>query len=203
MTETQLLISNLGALSYVGIFGISILANVIIPVPEEVVILAIGYVARVSLNINVFTVVPVVILGLLVSDVGMYYLAKKGARPVLYFYNKFFSKRVASRRLWLESHIEKVIFFSRFMVQLRFIGPFMAGQMKVPLKKFLTYELLALVIYVPLLVWAGWYFRNRFEQITGGISMARNVILMIVGILLLVFFFKLIRKAIFGRNSSV
>jgi len=196
MTETQELIRHLGMLSYLDIFGVSILANIVIPVPEEAVILAFGYLAGTG-RVNGLILIPIVIAGLLTSDIVMYALSKRGNRLILFFYKKFFSKRLERRRAWLESHVEKVIFFSRFMVQLRFLGPFFAGQTRVPLKRFLKYELAALILYVPFFIWVGFYFRNRVEAIVSGINTARNIILIIAGIAIILSLLGALRRFAF------
>ncbi len=201
MTQTGEIISQLGHLSYVGIWGISLLANVVVPVPEEIILLAFGYLAGTG-KIDGFTVIPIVISALLVSDIAMYFLAKKGSKLVTFFYKKVFSRRLESRRVFLESHIEKVIFFSRFLVQLRFLGPFMAGQTKVPFRKFITYDLAALVVYVPLYVLIGWYFRNRVEFIGEGIGTIRNIILIVVGVLLLISISRVVKRFLLGERPT-
>ncbi len=201
MSATHEFINQLGTLSYVGIFGVSIIANVVIPVPEEVILLALGYLAGTG-RVNGIILLPIVILGLLVSDVTMYWLSKKGNRLITFFYNKFFAKRLDEKRAWLETHIEKVIFFSRFMVQLRFIGPFLAGQAKVSWRKFLTFELAALVIYVPLYIWAGWYFRERVEFIISGVAEVRNIVLIIAGLVILFSLSKLVYRYAFDRPAK-
>ncbi len=185
MSETQILIDHLGTLSYVGIFGVALLSNVIIPVPEEIVLLAFGYLAGTG-KVNGFILVPIVIAGLLTSDLIMYTLSRRGSRIITFFYNKFFARRLETKRAWIEANIEKVIFCSRFLLQLRFLGPCIAGQLKVPLGKFIFWELAALVIYVPLLIWLGSYFRNRVEDIISGVGMVHNVILIAVGVLLVI-----------------
>ncbi len=196
MNGTQELIQSLGGISYFGIFGISILANVFIPVPEEVVLLALGYIAR-SGGISIFAIMPIVMAGLLVSDVGMYILARSGNRLVTGFYNKFFAKRIGTHQYWIETHIKKVIFFSRFLMQLRFLGPFMAGHLKIRFRTFLFYELAALIIYVPFIVWIGWYFHARVAAIADGIGTIRNIILIIVGITLIISISKYIYRRLF------
>ncbi len=201
MSVTQELISQLGALSYLGIFGVSLLANMVIPVPEEVVLLALGYLAGIGV-VNAFILIPIVILGLLISDNVIYYLSKKGNKLINGVYNKFFSRRLESKREWLNLHIEKVIFFSRFLVQLRFLGPFLAGQEKVSWRKFLTYELAALVLYVPFLIWVGFYFRNRVEFIISGVNAIKNAVLIFIGVLLLISLSKVARRFLFDRPSS-
>ncbi len=200
MTETQTLITSLGTLSYIGVFGISMLANVVIPVPEEVVLLALGYVAHIG-TINVFYLIPIVILGLFTSDIILYFLSQKNNRFVTYFYAKLFAKRLADKHEWVDHNITKVIFFSRFLIQLRFLGPFMAGQHGVKLRTFITYELAALVIYVPLIVWTGWYFQSRVERIVSGVGLARNIFLIVVGLLILISLLRSAYKALLKTSS--
>lgn len=201
MSETSLLIQHLETLSYVGIFIVAIIANVIIPVPEEVILLALGYIAGTG-TLNGFIIIPVVILGSVLSDVAMYKLSKSGNRFVMYFYKKFFSRKLEEKRAWLEEHVYKVIFFSRFLVQLRFLGPFFAGQVKVPLREFLRYDIFALIIYVPLYVGVGWYFRNRIEFIVSGVNIVRNVILMVAGAVILISLSKFVRRFLFGKPAK-
>ena len=193
MTGFDTLIIQLGTLSYLGIFGISLLANMVIPVPEEIVVLAIGYVAGTG-HINGYMLVPIIILGLVISDTALYFLARSGNKFIVGFYNKLFARKAEARREWIGAHIEHVIFFSRFMMQLRFLGPFFAGQNKTPLRTFYTYELAALVLYVPFLVWAGGYFQNRIHEIINGIGLVRNAILLLVGVAILISIFKIIYK---------
>ncbi len=193
MSATGDLIKQLGNLSYFGILGVSIIANVIVPFPEEIVLLGLGYLAGTG-RVHLLILMPIVISGLLLSDVVMFTLSKKGNRLVKKFYEKIFSKKLEPRREWLETHIDKVIFFSRFLVQLRFLGPFLAGQMHITLKRFLKYEIAALLIYVPLYLWVGFYFRNRIEFIASGIGAVKNIILIAVGIGILISLSKLIRR---------
>lgn len=193
MASAQAIISQLGNLSYLGVFGISLIANILIIIPEEVVLLGLGYVARAG-KIDIFFIIPVVLVGLLASDCILYFFSRSKNRFIMFFYDKFFSKKLAvfspslrkNEPHWYERHIEKIIFYSRFLIQLRFVGPFMAGSLRVSFRKFLTYEVAALVIYVPLLLWIGWYFRSRVEEIITGIGHVKNIIA--IGIALLIAF---------------
>lgn len=195
-------IASLGGLSYLGIFAISLVANILFIVPEEVVLLGLGYAARAG-GVDIFAVIPLVITGLLTSDAVLYALSKGNSRAIHFLYERIFSKRVAffSKKLsgdesWMEKHLEQVIFYSRFLMQLRFIGPFMAGKHKASIRTFFTYELAALVIYVPLLLWIGWYFRSRIEHIIDRIDLAHNIVLIaVIALLLLPFIQSLFRRA--------
>ena len=195
MSLTQSLIAEIGVLSYVKIFGISLLANLIIPVPEEIVILILGYLAGTG-KINGFYIVPIIIFGLLISDICIYMLSKHGNKLVNFFYTKVFAKKIVGKEVWINQHLEKVVFFSRFLMQLRFLGPFFAGRTGMPLRKFITIELAALVIYVPFLVWAGGYFQNRIEAIVNGVGLVRNIVLIVFSALILIWVWKLVYNRI-------
>ena len=203
MTESQSIITELGALSYVGIWFASLLSNVVIPVPEEIVLLAFGYLAGTG-HINFFILLPIVISGLLVSDIIMYTLAKKGSRFITWLYTKFFSKRLAAKNdAWYDTHITKIIFFSRFLIQLRFVGPFIAGQKKIPLKTFVTYDLAALLIYTPLYILLGLFFHSRVKAIVDNVGVARNIILVVVGLLIAFGLFKYMYRVLFTEKKSL
>ena len=197
MDTTHTLISNIGAFSYFGVFVIAILANVVVPVPEEIVIIAIGYVAGTG-KINALIALPIVILGLMISDSVMYFLARRGTKLLNAFYDRLFAKSIGSRQDWIDNHTGEVIFYTRFLMQFRFVGPFIAGKKKLPWKTFLSYEVPALLIYVPVLLALGDYFQDRFDAIVSGVGIVRNVILIIIGVLVIVGISKFLRDITFG-----
>jgi len=198
---TEDLIKELGTLSYIGVFGVALISNVFIPVPEEIVVLVLGYLSGGPIFSGTL-ILPVVILGLLTSDIAMYFLSKKGNKLITAFYDKVFAGRLASRTEWLRKHIFKVIFFSRFLVQLRFLGPFLAGQMGVPFRKFFFLDLAALLIYVPLYLFAGFYFRSRLDYIISGIGTVKNIILSVVVFLVLISISRATYKYLIKENAK-
>ena len=202
MIESQNIITELGALSYVGIWFASFLSNIVIPVPEEVTLLAFGYLAGTG-HANFFILLPIVISGLLASDIIMYTLAKKGSRFVTWLYEKFFSRRLSTKDdAWYGTHVNKIVFFSRFLIQLRFVGPFVAGQQKVSLKQFVTYDLAALLIYVPLYILLGRFFQSRVEAIVGNVGVVRNIALVLMGLLVSYGLFRYIHGILFKEKKS-
>jgi membrane protein DedA with SNARE-associated domain len=192
METGQEIIRHISTLSYVGIFGISFIANVLVPVPEEVIILAMGYVAGTG-AINFWITLGVVIVGSLLSDMGMFWLSRHDNKWVKGFYTKIFSRVFPVDHEFLVQHSNKVIFLARFLVQLRFLGPFIAGQVKVPWKKFIAYDLAALLIYMPGLMWAGHYFAKRIDSVFAGVNQVKNIIIVIAGIMILWSFTKMVR----------
>lgn len=194
--ETNEILRQVAALSYLGIFGVSFLANVVVPVPEEVVVLAIGYVVGAG-DLNFWIVLPIVIGGMLLSDIIMFALSFHGNKIVRTVYDKFFAKIVPMNHDFIARHIKKIVFVSRFLVNLRFIGPFLAGQVKMTYKKFILIDGLAITIYAIVLLWAGHYFSARIESIFSGVGTFKNILLIVIGIAILVSVTQAIKKAFF------
>jgi membrane protein DedA with SNARE-associated domain len=201
VSETQTILTHLSTISYGGVFVLALLANIVVPVHEEVALLAIGYATRAT-GMLLVLVIPIVMSGLLISDLVLYSLSRSGNRLVKGFYNRVFKKRLEERTAWIEHNVKKVIFFSRFLVQLRFLGPFFAGQTKVSLKTFIMYELAALIIYVPIVVGAGVLFHRSIANIIGGINVVRNVILIALAVLILISVYESIKRSIGLRKTK-
>lgn len=182
--------------SYLGVFVIALIANAFPGIPEEVFILALGYLGSTG-NFNMFAIGIVAFLGMFTSDCIIFTISRSGVR----FY-QMIAKRLlgeeemqeVSKSSFTKRHINKIIFFSRFVVQVRFLGPFLAGVHKIPWKQFLTYNTAALFIYIPLALFLGSYFQGRIERILSGSSIVGNYLLIFVAMLALIFVVRMIRK---------
>lgn len=196
MESTQEIIKQVSALSYLGLFGIGAAANVLVPVPEEIVLLAIGYAVGAG-AFNFWITLLVVFLGALLSDLVMFTLSRTRNKYIVLVYDKFFSKIVPMRESFVQVHIRKIVFVSRFLVNLRFIGPFLAGRTRMPYTTFIAWNSLALGIYTGLMLWAGHYFANRIESIFSGVNAFKNFILILIGFVVLWSIGQIIKKAFF------
>ena len=121
-----------------------------------------------------------------------------GFRAVTWVYDKFFSKIMPLRSEFVEHHVGKIVFLSRFMVNLRFLGPFFAGQTKLSFKKFLAFDFGALLIYVSVLLWAGHYFANRIASIFAGFDQFKNIVLILIGVVILISIGQMMKKFFLG-----
>jgi membrane-associated protein len=195
MSEAGEIIKEISALSYLGMWLVSVLANVVIPVPEEIILLAFGYLAGTP-AINGFILVPLVISGLLTSDTLMYLFSRRGNKILSTFYDKMFARQLGKgkRQEWVDRNLNKAVFFSRFMLQLRFLGPFLAGQKKMSFKMFFSLDLLALVVYVPIYMALGWYFHSRIDDIVEKINAVKNAVIIILSILALFWLMRFLRN---------
>lgn len=176
------MIQQLGALSYLGVFIIALLANMVIPVPEEITLLTLGYLSATG-AFHVVLIIPIIMLGLFASDCILYALSYRGSKFIKKFYDKIFHD--TDMLDMSGKSLERTILFSRFLAYLRFLAPFLSGYHKFTFKRFFQLEMMSLVIYVTLYIMLGYFLRNQLERMFTGINTIEHV-LAIIGILLLI-----------------
>lgn len=190
MEETNIILDSVGGLSYFGVFILAILSNVVIPVPEELILVVMGYLS----GNGVFAyaiVMALFIAGLMLSDYILYSLAYRGSKLVNGFIKKLQKRGLLKNESYARRHIKKIIFFSRFLVYLRFIGPIMSGYLRIDRKTFLSYNFLALVVYVNVFLGLGNHFHKQIEVISAGVARFKNylfVALIVVGTIIVLRF---------------
>ncbi len=193
MQEISIITESIGGLTYGGIFILALLSNLFIPVPEEIVLLAMGYLT----GIGIFAypiVMGIFILGMLVSDYLLYSLSKKGSRFTAKLQKRLEAKGILKNKNYVAHNINKIIFFSRFLVYLRFIGPVLAGTAGIERNRFLKYDFLALVIYVNLFLGLGNYFHKQISIIADGVAKFKNYLFIGLAIFASIFILRYIQK---------
>lgn len=183
MEDTNVIINSLGGLSYFGVLVLAFLSNMFIPVPEELILVVMGYLSGNGLFMYPL-VMGIFILGLMISDYMLYSLTLRGSKLVRGFVKRLQKKGLLKNEGYSRRHIKKIIFFSRFLVYLRFIGPVMSGYLKIDRKTFLTHNFLALVIYVNIFLGLGHHFHKQIEVITDGVARFKNYLF--TGLLIIV-----------------
>lgn len=200
MEEVELVtraVNFVGQMSYWGIFGFSLIANMLVPVPEEFFLLALGYVTGIDNTVNVYITIPIVVVGLFISDIVLFTLARSGHRYVKILERRVKNFKFAKDESFIKKHIRAVIFISRFVIQFRFIGPMLAGITKTPYKTFLLWDFFALLIYVPIVLFIGNYFNDRITRIIAGVAVVKNYVLIIIVALIALWLARLARRTLF------
>jgi membrane protein DedA with SNARE-associated domain len=178
-------------LAPVWFIGVAILANAFPAVPEEVFLLSLGYLAHVKSSVfPFFEIVIFLIIGFCMIDSLVYYLALRGDRVITFLVGKVLRIRMKDKEEYLTTHVTKIVFLSRFLVQLRILGPVTAAQAKLPYQKFIGINFLALCIYVPLVMSIGYYYASSIQKILGGAHALNNIML---GVVITIVFIVLMR----------
>jgi len=161
--------------SYIGIFFFAVFSGYLMPIPEEIILLIVGYMISTGF-IHFIPSMLVVIAAFIIGDNILFRLTVKNNKHVTKFIHEVLSLKVISKNKALfERHINLTIFLSRFIPFLRFVGPVFAGYVKAKEKTFTFFNTLAIVIYTPFLLWVGYFFNSYFNEISSEIIKARHI----------------------------
>jgi|GEM_PF-2287108 len=168
--------------------------GVIFPgIPEEIFIILIGSaVATGSMSFRFAFIIVLITLALL--DLLWYWAGRTGNKVMWKFYEKAIGLPIEDETTLIWKHRKKLVFFSRFAPFIRFLGPFSAGVIKMPVKEFFVWNVFALSVYVPLVMWIGFYFHDRVDSIVTGSRVAGNSIWIGVGLIVLFLILISLRK---------
>jgi membrane protein DedA with SNARE-associated domain len=157
MVLVDFFISYIEQLSYIAILVLLFIGSFGIPFPEEIILLAAGYVASLHF-MNIIGAIVVCFVGVILGDLIGYWIGHRGGG---------WFKRLLSHENFrlVEEHFErhgsKTIFVSRFLAGIRVFFPIAAGATKMPLRDFLFWDILAALIWTPVMVLLGFWF-GRF-----------------------------------------
>ena len=169
--------------SYLGAFLAVALTGYLLPVPEEIMLIVIGYLASIGFG-NVYFIIISCIAGLLLGDSVIFWLAGRGAGLIKKLMRHISPSRLKRYEERARNHMARYIFGLRFVPSLRFLSPVIAGSLKLRWGKFILYDALAAIIYAPILVLLGYHFQNRLADLAGQFEILRHTffILAIIGL---------------------
>lgn len=157
----------LGHFTYAAVFGLLVAGGLGVPVPEELVQLTSGYLAR----RGVLSLLPAVIVawvGIVAGDFLLFRLGRRHGPRILE------SRHVARvltprRRAFIERHFAShsvlTIVVARHASGLRLPVFALAGASGVRSATFLVADGLSALASVPLVVGAGWYFAGHIQEL--------------------------------------
>lgn len=176
-------INSVEQFSYLGIFIFTIFSGYIIPIPEEIILLIVGYMASDGL-IHLLPAILVVIVAFIIGDNILFRLTLKNNKHVTKFIHEVLSlKIIAKHKGFFEKNIGLTVFLTRFIPFLRFVSPVFAGYVKAKEKTFMLFNTLAIVIYAPFMIWVGYFFHEYFNQIVNQIGRVRHIAIILLWVI--------------------
>lgn len=193
-------ISQYGILIYLLVFVILFCeTGLFVPfLPGDSLIFACGAFAAVGL-LNIWIILLICLTSAFLGDMLNYYFGHS-IRKKLYAREKgrlIKRENIDKAQAFYEKHGGKAIILSRFIPLVRQFTPFVAGIGKMPYKKFLSFNIAGVVLWVGTASAAGYFFGNIpavHDNFTG-------VILAIIFISLLPAFFVFLKSKLPVRNS--
>lgn len=148
----EITIPYLSELSYFAIPIVMFLGSSgIIPIPEEVILLIVGY-ASFSGVLQFWPAVLFSVLSIIASDVIHFYCATHGHGLLKLFLK---GKTIARIRKSVERHGFWTVFVARFVPVMRILTPWVAGTSGMRFREFLFANTLGTLVQTPLMIWLG------------------------------------------------
>lgn len=154
---------------YLGAAIVFLLCGMGLPLPEELVLLAAGYLCAkfpdtISLPVMMAWCAGAILVGDLLPFVagrvfGVRLLRLRWMRLVVT------KQRLANFDRWFRKRGDLVILIARFLAGLRMVAFFTAGTMKMPWRRFLLLDGLGIALIVPSLTWLGYHSAGFIESV--------------------------------------
>lgn len=166
---------------YLGVVLVFLICGMGFPLPEELVLLAAGYLCAkfpetASLPVMMGWCAGAILVGDLLPFVlgrvfGVRLLRLRWLRMVVT------KQRLANFDRWFRRRGDLVILIARFLAGLRMVAFFTAGTMKMPWRRFLLLDGLGIALIVPSLTWLGYHSAGFIESVAATVKRVERGIL--------------------------
>jgi membrane-associated protein len=201
----RFVLSLLLAHGYAVIFIGAALDNFGLPASGDVVLFAGGWFSNLGL-----AALPLVMLsgfaGALVSDNAVYWIGRKGGRPLIHRVLKMRflhflinEKSLEKVERYFESHGGKTVFVGRFGPGLRSMTPLFAGVTRMKYYRFLPYNLAAAVVWAVAYSLVGYVFGQYWEEL---LAIVKSLGYGAIGLVAVVFLAYVLRRRRFKNRPK-
>jgi membrane protein DedA with SNARE-associated domain len=186
-----------GGAGIFAIFGILVICGLGFPMPEDIPLLAAGYLAYIG-ETTVLTACIVCLLGVLIGDTIIFYVGRH--LGVRLFRSRLAMAITTPERIekvegYYHKYGTKIIFFGRFTAGFRSPVFFVAGALKIPYRRFLFLDGVAACVSVPLWIFLGDHFGEEIDTFLHWVHRAKNIFYVIVGAVIAIIVGILVYKA--------
>ena len=159
--------------SYLGIFIWFFLIDQLTPIPEELVLITVGYLTHSDLINPVFAGIAA-LLGLMVVDNIYFYLAFTGNKWTQKLEKKKRALIIKKFQDKLQKHKVRTLLIIAFIPKVRFFGPILAGLSKMEYRKFFLVNMLGSMTYVSVYLCLGFFFHSAMENLINKVDIVRH-----------------------------
>jgi membrane protein DedA with SNARE-associated domain len=162
----------------------------IVNAPEDPLLLGAGYLAALG-GIKMLPLIGISIIGVVAGDAIIYTLGRTGS-PLA---RKFLTpKRFAKVQKLIHRHSDHAAFFARFAMGARFWFQLAAGATKMSFRKFVFYDALGALVWVPVMTGLGFVFGGKFDRLLHILQRYEFLVIAAAIILIVLFIVRIERK---------
>lgn len=180
--------------SYLGLLMVLILCGLGLPLPEDVALLAGGYLAHEGVTRYPITL-GVCLIGVVTGDSSLFFLGRRFGSGVIRYFglgSPSLQGRIAHWQEFMRRYGHRAIFYGRFLAGLRALIYLSAGTLGVPPSRFFFYDVLGALISVPIVVSLGYLFGHEIEVVLRYIGGAERVVGLVAALSIMVYATRLI-----------
>jgi membrane-associated protein len=182
-----------GSLTYALLFAIVFVETglVVMPLlPGDSLLFSVGLLASASGQLEISTVIPMLILAALLGDQANYFLGKYFSNWIRTKDQILFLKRshIDQTEAFYQKYGAKTVIIARFVPIIRTVAPFVAGAGRMSYSVYLLFGFLGAVLWVTSITFAGYFLgdnewvKTNFEKVVLGI-VAVSILPIIFGII--------------------
>jgi membrane protein DedA with SNARE-associated domain len=152
---------------YLGLFICVFIGNLGIPLPEETVLLAAGFLAGRN-RLDLSTLYAVGIASAVTGDSAGFLFGRTGGQRLLEQLGRRFQyirQHCDHLHTFFRAHGNKAVFLARFVAGARFMAGPMAGATGMPFWRFLGWNTLGACIWCPTVITVGYFFGNELDWV--------------------------------------
>ena len=168
--------------TYLGLFVVLMLCGLGMPIPEDVALLAGGYLVHRGVTRYPITLI-VSLFGVVAGDNSLFFLGRHfGTGLVRYFGLARPGRQLQIERIqaFMQRHGHRAIFYARFLAGLRALIYLSAGSFGVRPALFFLYDLLGALISVPIVVSLGYLFGKQLEMVVRYLGGFERLIVVVI-----------------------
>jgi membrane-associated protein len=182
---------------YIGIYIWFVTVDQIAPLPEEISLIAIGYLSSIDI-LNPVLAGAFSLLAFLTIDIIYYYLTRSGNKYIKRFAKNANSPKMTSYKRRLKKNLPGTLLLLSFLPRIRLLSPVFVALAGLEFRRFILYNSMCLALFIAVYISLGVLFKKHissflakvgtFEPIVFVIALA---VLIVVSILI---FWKLKKK---------
>ncbi len=188
-------------LTYTGIFIALSLAGYLIPLPEEAILISVGYAVSAGFS-TLPKAIAISLFAVIIGNNFLYWFARTNRHFFETKQQRLKPKILEKYDNMFERHAGKAIFSTRFIPGLRFFGPFLSGGLKIRWKTFFFYNTLASIIYAPIFIFLGYHFHNGLASIILRVRSIQHLVFTVIIISLSLFAAIMIKNRVYKKDDN-
>lgn len=151
---------------YIGLFFWLWFGAFGIPIPNEVIIMTVGFAASLKV-LNPFITFLVTYCGIVAALTTSYLLGRYVGRPFMSFFEKRkrFSKKMAASLRLIEKYHAFSLSISYFLPGVRLFVPFLYGVSRLSFKNFVVFSYSGVLVWLSIMFSIGYFFGDNIDTI--------------------------------------